>query len=330
MHASPLMQSCDRPLYHRLPCSAGPGHPTFQFGSIYSMKRDGSDVSLVATGALPPAQGHRAIWHRVRCACSIPYAVLPCCLTMTAHAAGVRNTVGFDFHPLTGKLYFTDNGRDVRVVVGVGGCCVWAEGRAPRMQRHTSCPAPMLCISAHAVLCCRTGTWAARPPQTTAQTGVLSGRGPAGRHTSLAHRPAHRCCRCLLPCGAAACVTSVPRPRPSSPGPSELNVVTQPGQFFGFPFCHTGPAGGIDERPYLRAPGVGPQLVDPDLNRNEAVMKCNGGWVGWARRWHGAPSPGAQPWHRRGQATLCVLQDPSSSLSEPFRPWGRTLPHWAC
>lgn len=27
-------------------------------------------------------------------------------------AAGVRNTVGFDFHPTTGRLYFTDNGRD--------------------------------------------------------------------------------------------------------------------------------------------------------------------------------------------------------------------------
>ena len=24
----------------------------------------------------------------------------------------VRNTVGFDFHPVTNKLYFTDNGRD--------------------------------------------------------------------------------------------------------------------------------------------------------------------------------------------------------------------------
>ncbi len=28
-----------------------------------------------------------------------------------AHA-GVRNTVGFDFHPDTGVPYFTDNGRD--------------------------------------------------------------------------------------------------------------------------------------------------------------------------------------------------------------------------
>ena len=27
-------------------------------------------------------------------------------------AHGVRNTVGFDWHPLSGELYFTDNGRD--------------------------------------------------------------------------------------------------------------------------------------------------------------------------------------------------------------------------
>ncbi len=27
-------------------------------------------------------------------------------------ARGIRNTVGFDWHPLTGELYFTDNGRD--------------------------------------------------------------------------------------------------------------------------------------------------------------------------------------------------------------------------
>ena len=27
-------------------------------------------------------------------------------------ARGVRNTVGFDFHPKTGELWFTDNGRD--------------------------------------------------------------------------------------------------------------------------------------------------------------------------------------------------------------------------
>ena len=49
------------------------------------------------------------------------------------------------------------------------------------------------------------------------------------------------------------------------------------GQFFGFPFCHTGPAGGdVNARPYLRPPGVGPNLVDPDLNAGQMVMKCNG------------------------------------------------------
>ena len=27
-------------------------------------------------------------------------------------ASGIRNTVGFDWHPVTGELWFTDNGRD--------------------------------------------------------------------------------------------------------------------------------------------------------------------------------------------------------------------------
>ena len=33
---------------------------------------------------------------------------------MEVIARGVRNTVGFDFHPQTGELWFTDNGRDWR------------------------------------------------------------------------------------------------------------------------------------------------------------------------------------------------------------------------
>lgn len=33
-------------------------------------------------------------------------------MTKTVFAEGVRNTVGFDFHPVTQKLWFTDNGRD--------------------------------------------------------------------------------------------------------------------------------------------------------------------------------------------------------------------------
>ena len=31
---------------------------------------------------------------------------------MEVVARGVRNTVGFDWHPVTKELYFTDNGRD--------------------------------------------------------------------------------------------------------------------------------------------------------------------------------------------------------------------------
>lgn len=54
--------------------SKGPGSPVWEFGSIYRMARDGGSIALVARG--------------------------------------VRNTVGFDWHPDTGRLYFTDNGRD--------------------------------------------------------------------------------------------------------------------------------------------------------------------------------------------------------------------------
>ncbi|MEY4632592.1 MAG: hypothetical protein RIQ81_2712, partial [Pseudomonadota bacterium] len=35
-------------------------------------------------------------------------------------AKGVRNTVGFDWHPVTGELWFTDNGRDNLVIDGNG------------------------------------------------------------------------------------------------------------------------------------------------------------------------------------------------------------------
>lgn len=56
----------------------------------------------------------------------------------------------------------------------------------------------------------------------------------------------------------------------------ELNLVTSPGQFFGFPYCHTAPAGGDpNARPYLRRPGA-TSVADPALNAGEAVMKCTG------------------------------------------------------
>ncbi|KAL4438194.1 hypothetical protein ABPG77_010555 [Micractinium sp. CCAP 211/92] len=123
-----------------------PTCPTYEFGSIYRMDKAGNNIKLVARG--------------------------------------VRNTVGFDFHPDTKKLYFTDNGRD---------------------------------------------NWDLKNPAITDN-------------------------------------------RPDC----ELNYAPSEGLSFGFPYCHTGPAGNnIDARPYLRPPGVGANLVDPDENANQTVA-CNG------------------------------------------------------
>lgn len=58
-----------------------------------------------------------------------------------------------------------------------------------------------------------------------------------------------------------------PRPRPAP---------LCAGENFGYPYCHTSPAGGnFDSTPYLRAPGIGPNVPDPDLNADESVVKCN-------------------------------------------------------
>ena len=57
----------------------------------------------------------------------------------------------------------------------------------------------------------------------------------------------------------------------------ELNIVTEPRQFFGFPYCATGPAGGDpNDRPYLRRPGA-TSIADPELNAGQAAMNCSGG-----------------------------------------------------
>ena len=44
---------------------------------------------------------------------------------MEVYARGVRNSVGFDWHPETGELWFTDNGRDV-----------WGNDRPPEELNH--------------------------------------------------------------------------------------------------------------------------------------------------------------------------------------------------
>ncbi len=45
------------------------------------------------------------------------------------YAKGVRNSVGFDFHPQTGELWFTDNGRDM-----------WGDDRPPEELNHAPRP----------------------------------------------------------------------------------------------------------------------------------------------------------------------------------------------
>ena len=71
------------------------------------------------------------------------------------------------------------------------------------------------------------------------------------------------------PCAGYCCLArpSVCRRRPRA------------GHFFGFPYCHTGPAGGKGSayHAYNRDAGIGPNIADPDVNANETKLACNGG-----------------------------------------------------
>ncbi len=48
---------------------------------------------------------------------------------LEVYARGVRNSVGFDWHPVTGELWFTDNGRDL-----------WGDDRPPEELNHAPRP----------------------------------------------------------------------------------------------------------------------------------------------------------------------------------------------
>lgn len=98
------------------------------------MSRNGTNIKLVARGgyctAWPSAAWLGMAGHGARCCVVVfshalagrqPPRAAPFSVLMHSPAsqpgpllscAGVRNTVGFDFHPATKKLYFTDNGRD--------------------------------------------------------------------------------------------------------------------------------------------------------------------------------------------------------------------------
>lgn len=53
-------------------------------------------------------------------------------------APGVRNTVGFDFHPVTGTPFFTDNGRD-REWGGLRASCPVGRADRPGCMSDRSC-----------------------------------------------------------------------------------------------------------------------------------------------------------------------------------------------
>jgi glucose/arabinose dehydrogenase len=56
-------------------------------------------------------------------------SILPDGSDLRIFARGIRNSVGFDWHPLTGELWFTDNGRDL-----------WGDDRPPEELNHAPRP----------------------------------------------------------------------------------------------------------------------------------------------------------------------------------------------
>lgn len=159
------------------------------------MNADGTGVQLMASGAWwlssPPAAQPPVAWQPrvllngwaafgVASSAMLTYAYLwllpallhamcfpaPCNLP----APGVRNTVGFDFHPATGTPFFTDNGRDREW--GGAGCMPCRQSRPRRVHERRkqytrarlllpgSCPLQSITI---ATVCPVPSAWLACP-----------------------------------------------------------------------------------------------------------------------------------------------------------------------
>ncbi len=194
---------------------------------------------------------------------------------------------------------------------------------------------------------------------------VRAGHGSvSGTHTTATNSTGHSLYR---PCGDHQCVQASPGCRPatdaewnaSNPAQTdntpdcELNAVTAPGLFMGFPFCHSVPQNGNPyTQPYLRPPGAS-AAADPDFNAGESVMKCtgerslNGRRMDTAHALHFAATMGVSG--RQGVlvqllhcSSVCVLpaavlgppgpsmpQGPTCSSELQCRPWARTPLHSA-
>ena len=95
---------------------ASPPRPVVVNDSFPTRRPPRLEVHRVRPRRAPVRPGRRAV-QRLRAA---PTPVTPpsraCVRTargLEIFASGVRNTVGFDWHPSTGELWFTDNGRDM-------------------------------------------------------------------------------------------------------------------------------------------------------------------------------------------------------------------------
>lgn len=93
------------------------------------------------------------------------------------------------------------------------------------------------------------------------------------------------------------------------------------GMSFGFPFCLTTGAGGINVRPTKRLPGVGPPYTDPKLNPGGSVINCD------AREWAFGP-PSWMPLDTRYMH--CTLLRPCSGCRQHAVCAGALRPAWPC
>lgn len=142
-------------------------------------------------------------------------------------AFGVRNTVGFDFQPSTGDLFFTDNGRD-----NIGGSNTTITSNAPDCELN--------------------------------YLGGVSGTYSAPRYFGypVSKKQAFK----------AADEATVERGTPSL----TLSPPSLPPSVLFLQYCHTTTSSNIQaQAPYLRPPGAGNDIVDPDTNLNEAAVQCN-------------------------------------------------------
>lgn len=155
--------------------------------------------------------------------------------------AGIRNSVGMDWHPSnTGPggarlLYFTDNGRD-----SLGNDMPDDElNVADRCAKGPPCSVMML-------LCLRRG----RGGHCAHGQETLPGAGEEVK--SPAVTVTDRVC----PSGLLIAVSCA--------------LLIRRGLFFGFPYCHTG---GIGD-PYKRTPGAEYAIADPELNKDNGTLNC--------------------------------------------------------